>query len=184
MKRPPRDSNEPFILTAFDKYRAGLLNSFLFFALIIVFDILVGLLRPEAFAGAQNHSFLILLIATLVSFGVLLFSAVLYHKKQKEELKVVLRIDADGIYMSFSEQFLNKPREFAWKQIKTVYLRNRGRHDTYLTIEKNNGERIDFSLLSYGDSFSLNGLKSSLIHFAAGKAEVKIKILQTRSRSV
>ena len=177
MKRPPHDSNEPFILTAFDKYRAGLLKSFLCFALIIAFDILVGLLRPEAFAGARNHSFLILLIATLVSFGVLLFSAVLYHKKQKEELKVVLRIDADGIYLSSSEQLLNKPREFAWKQIKTVYLRNRGRHDTYLTIEKKNGERIDFSLLSYGDSFSLNGLKSSLIHFAAGKTEVKIKIL-------
>lgn len=129
-KRVIRDSTEPFILTAFDEYRARLRDAFIVFLLVILVDILVGLFKP--FSAARNSWFLVLSIVTLVTVGFLVFFIILYHKKQKEEMKVVLLIDGEGIVLSSSEQTRKEQRHFC--------------------------------------------LKSSLIHYAAGRAEIEIKI--------
>lgn len=172
-KRVIRDSTEPFILTAFDEYRARLRDAFIVFLLVILVDILVGLFKP--FSAARNSWFLVLSIVTLVTVGFLVFFIILYHKKQKEEMKVVLLIDGEGIVLSSSEQ-TRKEQRFAWKQIKTVSIRKPAQRTIYLTIEKRNGSRTDFDFFPYAGAFNLYRLKSSLIHYAAGRAEIEIKI--------
>ena len=164
------NNSDSFILTTFDEYRARLQESYIGIAIILFIDILFYLLKLYELSLAKNWFFL---LTTFLVFVYFIVNTILYHKKQKEERRIVLQIDTNGIYL------LTHGR-IDWKQIKTVYLSGPKGNDMqrgpYLYIERKSGSLIGIYLYHYRCSFNLKHLKCNLLHFAAGRANIKVEV--------
>lgn len=164
------NNTDSFVLTTFDEYKARLRESYISIAAIVLLDILFYLLKLYELSVAKNWFFL---IVTFFIFVLFIINTISYHKKQKEERRIVLQIDTNGIYLLTHGQI-------DWKQIKSVYLSGPKGDDMerglYLYIERKSGSLIGLYLYHYLGSFNLNRLKRSLYLFAAGRANIIIEV--------
>lgn len=161
------NSNKPFVITQFDKYRADLRDSYIVLALFILIDILFFFITD--YSTGRDVCLITLMLPVLMYF---IISTIRYHKKQKESMKIVLRIDAGGVYISSHGQI-------DWKHIKMVSFSKGhwlGRITIVLKIIKKNGSFIVFFLKPYLGAINLYHLRASLTHFSPERVDIKTEV--------
>lgn len=167
VKMVMNSSNKPFIITQFDEYRAGLRDSYIVLAMFILLVILLFLITDNS--KGRNVCLITIMLPVLVYF---IITTIRYHKKQKESMKIVLRIDAGGVYISSHGQI-------DWRHIKMVSFSKGlwgGSITIVLKIIKKNGSFIVFYLKPYLGAINLYHLRAILTHFSPERVDIKTEV--------